>query len=137
MFIAHALLRHLRSCYDGHRVEALIPVPLHPSRLKQRGFNQSAEIANLLSKQLDIPLDRHSLKRIKATEFQYGLSLHKRQKNLLKAFQFRPEKPYRSVAIIDDIITSGSTMSEICKLLKRQGIEHIEVWSLARALKHD
>jgi len=101
--------------------------------LKQRGFNQSAEIARLLSQHPDIPLDRHSLKRIKATEFQHGLSLHKHQKNLLKAFQFTPETSYRSVAII----TSGSTMSEICKLLKRAGVEHIEVWSLARALKHD
>jgi ComF family protein len=137
IYVANALLSHLWPIYANRPVDVLLPVPLHQSRLLERGFNQSTEIALILSRHLNIPLDRHSLTRIKATEFQFGLSLSKRQKNLLKAFCFNPEKQYQSVAIIDDIITSGSTMTEICKQLRKSGIKNIEVWSLARALKHD
>ncbi len=137
LYVANALLQHLAHCYRDHPVEVLMPVPLHPTRLLERGFNQSAEIAAILSRHLHIPLDRHSLKRIKATDSQSGLSLNKRRKNLLKAFQYDPQEPYRSVAIIDDVITSGSTMTEICKQLQKAGVKHMEVWSLARALKQD
>ena len=134
---ANALLSHLHSCYSGHPVDALIPVPLHRSRLLERGFNQSEEIARLLSVRLSIPIDRDSLRRIKATESQSGLSLSKRQGNIRQAFAFNPIHRYQSVAIVDDVITTGSTVSEICRLLKKSGIGHIEVWSLARALRHE
>ena len=134
---ANALLTHIQGYYASHQVEALIPVPLHKTRLLERGFNQSEEIASILSHKLNIPLDLISLKRVKATASQSGLSLNKRQINILKAFEFSPLQQYRSVAIVDDIITTGSTVSEICKILKKSGIRHIEVWSLARALKHD
>lgn len=137
IYLANAFVRHLACCYRNHPVDVLIPVPLHKSRYIERGFNQSEEIARLLCRQLNIALDTRSLQRIKATEFQYGLSIKKRQKNLLKAFIYNPARQYRSVALIDDIITSGSTMSEISKLMKRAGVEHVEVWSLARALKQD
>lgn len=134
---ANALLTHTIKYYRDSSVESLIPVPLHTSRLLERGFNQSEEIARILSDRLNIPLDTRSLTRIKATEPQSGLSLNKRRQNILKAFQFEPKKPYRSVALIDDIITTGSTLTEISKVLSRAGIQHIEVWSIARALKHD
>ncbi len=132
---AKALLTHLLPYYKNRPVQGLIPVPLHTSRLIERGFNQSLEIARILSVQLDIPLLANSLQRIKATESQSGLSLNKRRKNIAGAFNYEIKSPYHSVAIVDDVITTGSTMNEICKLLKRSGIEHIEVWSLARALK--
>ncbi len=134
---ANALLTHILDYYRDHQVDVLIPVPLHTSRLLERGYNQAEEIATTLSRLLDIPVDRKSLKRIKATESQSGLSISKRHKNILKAFQFSPARCYKSAAIIDDIVTTGSTVSEISKVLKRSGIKHIEVWSLARALKHD
>ena len=137
IYNAKALLTHIQFYYTKHNVETLIPVPLHKSRLLERGFNQSQEIASILSSQLNIPLDLVSLKRVKATQSQSGLSLNKRQVNILKAFEFTPTRPYKSVAIIDDIITTGSTVSEICKVMKKSGVQHIEVWSLARALKHD
>lgn len=132
---ANAMLTHLFPCYSNHPVEVLIPVPLHKTRLLERGFNQSEEIASILSYRLKIPLDRKSLSRIKATEPQSGLSLNKRRQNILKAFVYKPVKNYHSVAIIDDIITTGSTLAEISKVLRRSGVTHIEVWSLARALK--
>lgn len=134
---ANALLTHIPAFYANHPVEALIPVPLHKSRLLERGYNQAQEIARILSRQLGIPLDLSSLKRTRATESQSGLSLSKRQVNILKAFEFTPAQQYKSVAIVDDIVTTGSTVSEISKILKRSGVKHVEVWSLARALKHD
>jgi len=133
----NALLTHIYSSYSHHPVDVLLPVPLHKTRLLERGFNQSEEITNTLSRLLNIPVDRTSLKRIKATQSQSGLSLNKRQQNILKAFEFVPTRQYNSIAIIDDVITTGSTMSEITKVLKRSKVKHVEVWSLARALKHD
>ena len=137
VYIANALITHIYPYFNPHGVEALIPVPLHLNRLLERGFNQAEEIANALSSFLNIPVDRKSLTRIKSTESQAGLSLNKRQHNIIKAFQYRGVRPYKRVAIIDDIITSGSTMSEISKCLQKSGIRDIQVWSLARALKHD
>lgn len=135
--IATALVTHFYTLFPADRIEALVPVPLHKSRLLERGFNQAVEIAAALSRQLDIPMDRSSLQRIKATESQSGLSPDKRQKNILRAFQFNPVRNYQSVAIVDDVITTGSTMLEISKVMQRAGVKHIEAWSLARALKHD
>jgi len=63
--------------------------------------------------------------------------LNKRHKNIQKAFEYTPQQQYKSVALIDDIITTGSTMTEICKVLKKSGVQQIQVWCLARALKHD
>ncbi len=135
--LAEALVHHLADCYRQRPVQALLPVPLHDSRLLERGFNQSLEIAAALSRRLDIPLQHHALQRIRATESQSGLSLNQRRKNLTRAFSYQARQNYAAVAVVDDVITSGSTMNEICKLLTRSGIEHIEVWSLARALKHE
>ncbi len=134
---ANALLTHIHPYYKKSQVDVLLPVPLHKSRLLERGYNQAEEMASILSIFLNTPVDRKSLKRIKATESQSGLSVNKRQKNILKAFRFEPAKQYKSVALIDDIITTGSTMNEICKVLKKSGVQQIQVWSLARALKHD
>jgi ComF family protein len=133
--LAQALLQQLHSRFNTDGIQALIPVPLHKSRLLERGFNQSEEIARILSGYINIPMDRHSLRRIRPTQPQTGLSPSKRRNNIRRAFEFTPKKPYQAVAIIDDVITSGSTMSEICRLLRRKGVQHIEVWSLARTLK--
>ncbi len=133
--LAEALVHHLLPAYRSTRAQVLMPVPLHRSRLLERGFNQSLEIADALSRRLQIPVDRHSLQRVRATDAQSGLSLNQRQQNLARAFHYHQRgQDYHTVAIVDDVITSGSTMTEICKLLLRHGIESIEVWSLARAV---
>lgn len=137
MYIANVLVKHFHSRFESHKIEVLLPVPLHVTRLLERGYNQADEIANALSLQLNIPVDRKSLTRIKETEAQAGLSLNKRKNNIIRAFHFDNSRRYQCVAVIDDIITSGSTMSEICKNLRNAGVKHIEVWSLTRALKND
>ncbi len=135
--LAQTLLQQLHTEFNREsKIEVLIPVPLHRSRLLERGFNQSEEIARILSDYLNIPLDRQCLKRTRATKPQTGLSPSRRRENIKRAFEYSPNRPYQTLAIIDDVITSGSTMSEICRLLRRKGVKHIEVWSLARTLKN-
>ena len=133
--IANALTTHFHGHFIGQDVDCLIPVPLHRSRLLDRGFNQSEEIARKLSTLLGIPLNLESLRRQRATQSQSGLSLNKRRQNILKAFSYEPDKKYRSIAVVDDIITTGSTVDEICKTLHQGGVQTVHVWALARALK--
>jgi len=135
IYHANALVSHLHSHFSGQQVDALLPVPLHSDRLRDRGFNQAQEIAARLAHFLRIPTDPLSLTRIRATDSQSGLSLNKRQQNIVKAFRYEPAKRYRSVAVVDDVITTGSTMAEITKVLRKAGVESVQVWSLARALK--
>jgi len=118
------------------RPEVLIPVPLHHQRLMQRGYNQAFEIARLISRELSIPLDTNCLRRVRPTHAQAGLSAYKRQKNILKAFEAGNLRGYQHVAVIDDIITTGSTANEVTKTLHRVGIETVEIWGLARVVKY-
>jgi ComF family protein len=116
--------------------EVLLPVPLHRKRLLDRGFNQAFEIARALSQLLDIPVDSHALSRIRDTDSQSGLSANQRQKNILKAFAYEASTPYSHVAVVDDIITTGSTANEITKTLHRTGVEQVEIWGLARVSRY-
>lgn len=111
----------------------LLPVPLHPSRYRERGFNQSAEIARFVSRRLSIPLDLHACRRVRATTAQARLaSARERRQNLREAFAVDPGLGHRHVAIIDDVITSGATANELARSLGRAGVERIEVWACAR-----
>ncbi|MEK6747932.1 MAG: double zinc ribbon domain-containing protein [Pseudomonadota bacterium] len=112
--------------------EALIPVPLHISRLRQRGYNQAVELARPLSRLLNIPVDLHSLQRTRATAPQLELDAEARRKNLRNAFQVVRPINARHVAIIDDVMTTGSTVAVIAKLLRKHGVERIDVWVMAR-----
>ena len=116
--------------------EVLLPVPLYRQRLLERGYNQAFEIARILSQALDIPVDTRALCRIRNTASQTGLSAHQRQKNILGAFVYQPTRPYSRVAVVDDIITTGSTAGEITKTLHRAGCPHVEIWGLGRASRN-
>jgi len=135
LIIANTLASRLWPLLDGSGVEVLIPVPLHPRRLFERGFNQSLLIARQLAWRLDLPVDHRSLIRRLPTPAQTGLSRNQRRKNLRQAFAYRPRRPWRHIALIDDVITTGSTMEACCRALKQGGIETVEVWSIARRLK--
>jgi len=111
--------------------QCLIPVPLHPLRLKQRGFNQAAELAKYLSRQLGIPYHLTHCHKVVHTKPQAELNAQSRQKNLKGAFQAEP-MPYQHVTLIDDLITTGSTINEIAKTIKKQGVTQVDVWCCAR-----
>lgn len=117
------------------RPQVLLPVPLHRERLLQRGYNQAREIARIWARDLDVAVDRKALTRVRATAPQSGLSANQRKDNLRQAFAYAPRREYRHVAIVDDIVTTGSTVAEITRLLHRAGVEFVEVWALARAYR--
>lgn len=141
------LAQHLQQHYEqqhykqqNHNLkskpEIIIPVPLHNTRLRERGYNQALEIARPISRLTHIPINTRFCQRIKNTQAQSLLKAGERKKNMQDAFTI-PDAipgavPYKHVAVIDDVITTGNTMCELCKQLKRAGIEQIDVWSCAR-----
>ena len=114
--------------------DCIIPIPLHPKRLKERGYNQAVEIAKPISSLLNIPLDYKHCIRIKNTAAQSSLSAKDRRKNMNRAFALQAPLPYKHVAIVDDVITTGHTTTEFSRLLRKSGVEEIELWCCARAL---
>ncbi|MDJ0777216.1 MAG: ComF family protein [Gammaproteobacteria bacterium] len=115
--------------------QVLLPVPLHPSRLRERGFNQALLIAQQFGGALGIPVDSDALRRTRATASQSGLSAAQRIDNLRGAFSWQPQQPYRHVALVDDIVTTGATADAICRVLHRAGIESVRVWAIARTIR--
>lgn len=113
--------------------ELIIPVPLHPSRYRERGFNQSIEIARTVSTNLSIPLDFFSCRRTRNTSHQTDLPAKQRIKNMRNAFSLRKPVPATHIAILDDVMTTGSTVNELAKILSHPKIAKIEVWCCARA----
>ncbi len=112
--------------------ELLLPVPLHPRRLRQRGFNQALELARPLGRRFDIPVDAHTCQRIRATRPQAELELAERRGNLRGAFALQGALGVRHVAIVDDVVTTGTTVSALAGALLRQGVTRVEVWAAAR-----
>lgn len=112
--------------------DCLIPVPLHLNKLDSRGFNQSDDICKDLSRHLNITTDNHCIERILDNPAQASLSKKQRQQNLAKAFRIRKRVDGKAIAIIDDVITTGATAEQLCKLLLTAGAKEVYVWSLAR-----
>lgn len=111
----------------------LLPVPLGAARFIERGYNQAIELAAHISKRLRIPLRADVLVRTRETREQAGLDRKARRKNLLQAFALRSPLMATHVAIVDDVVTTGSTANEIARMLKRSGAERVEIWAIARA----
>jgi len=112
--------------------EVLIPVPLHRSRLAQRGYNQALEIARIVARRLGIVIDIRHCTRIGRTAPQTGLDEQARRRNVRDAFAARGPLPWRRIALVDDVVTTGSTVGELARVLRHAGAEHIEVWATAR-----
>lgn len=112
--------------------EAILPVPLHPKRLRQRGFNQSLELIRPLAKKLGLPLLLTDIQRQRHTDEQKKLAAVERRHNLDQAFQLiRPIK-YKHIAIFDDVVTTGATCAELEALLIDHGVEKIQIWCCAQ-----
>ncbi len=117
---------------DGQpRPDALVPIPLHATRLRERGFDQAAELARPIAQRLGVPLDRELVRRTRATRVQSRLDARERRRNVRGAFSvIRPPPPH--VAILDDVVTTASTAGELARSLKRAGCERVELWACAR-----
>jgi ComF family protein len=108
-----------------------MPVPLHKSRLRLRGYNQAYEIAKELTKLTGRKLD-NSLKRQKKTQMQAQLKFKQRAKNVKNAFGLKGELKHKKIVLIDDVMTSGNTLRECAKVLKKAGAKDINVLVFAR-----
>ncbi len=128
-----ALLSETPGICETPLPERLIPVPLHRSRLRERGFNQATEIARALGRRLELPVDRRLCRRIRRTGTQSLLPAGSRRHNVRNAFALNGTPRARHVAIIDDVMTSGHTANELARVLQGAGVEIIEVWVVARA----
>lgn len=108
-------------------------MPLHPKRYRERGFNQSIEIARHLARRFDIPLDLYSAVRSQDTLHQAGLPAKQRLKNMRGAFRLQKTLQADHVAIVDDVMTTGATVSALAGVLKQAGVGRVDVWVCARA----
>jgi ComF family protein len=117
-------------------IDLVIPMPMHPQRLKERGFNQAHEIAKVLTKNNKEKLDFKSVQRIKLTPPQASLPLKERVKNIKGAFKTNANFAAKRIAIVDDVMTSGASLNELAKTLKIAGASHVECWVIARTLPH-
>lgn len=121
------------SC-NNYAVDLIIPMPMHVTRLKQRGFNQALEIAKIISKKTKIALDYHACQRSKLTPPQASLPLKERIKNMRGVFECEKNLHGLNIALVDDVMTSGASLNELAKTLKQAGAAHVECWVIARTL---
>jgi competence protein ComFC len=139
IFLRQLVVRWLRAALDDPRLrdcrfDIIVPVPLHPTRQRERGFNQASLLAELLSAEISIP-SKPLLERIRYTTTQTALDRAERMENLHNAFRLRKKTNVRSlqVLLIDDVLTTGSTLSECARILKRAGAISVHAATAARA----
>lgn len=128
-----ALAHHLQA--SGLSADAIVPVPLHRRRLRERGYNQSLELARPIGARLGIPVLPRAVRRVRPTPAQAGLSRDERRRNVRNVFEVARTDcvTERHVAIVDDVMTSGHTVDALARALKRAGARSVAVWVLARA----
>ncbi len=115
------------------RPDVLIPVPLHPKRLHERGYNQSVELAKRIVRYTQIPLDYTACERCRNTPPQTSLPAKQRKINLKGAFQVqRVESGWQHIAIIDDVMTTGATVNELAEMFLQKGVARVDAWCCAR-----
>lgn len=116
--------------------DCIIPVPLHYTRLRQRGYNQALEIARHVSRILVLPLNINGIQRSRKTTPQTELIAKLRKQNIRGAFRTCANSlaSLKHVVILDDVITTGATVKEMARVLKLAGIARVDVWACARAI---
>lgn len=113
----------------------LLPVPLHAGRLRRRGYNQALELARGLGRELSIAVEPQLARRLRATADQIGRSAVERRRNVRNAFAVDAAAlDGRHIALVDDVMTTGSTLAELARVCRKAGAARIEVWTAARAV---
>ena len=133
--VVGAMLREAAARAPGSPPDLVVPVPLHPRRLRLRGFNPAAQIARSLARELEIPFDAVALRRTRDTPSQTGLDRHERRNNVRGAFRSRrglqfPER----IWLVDDVVTTTSTLTEAAIALRAAGASTVIGLCAARAL---
>lgn len=134
--LGELLAQALRERFDDGlpRPDLLLPVPMATRRLRQRGYNQAAMLANWLSQNLEISADEHRLQRVQDTIAQQELDARARRRNLLNAFALAPGSEVEGLhlALVDDVLTTGATAESLARLLMKAGARRVDVYCLAR-----
>lgn len=137
--LAELLIKSILTRYTKQQLSTfdyLLAVPLHPKKLRLRGFNQSQIIANSLQRTLSIAVLENYVTRSKNTMPQEGLSINKRRRNLAGAFAPHPHATQnitgKNIIIIDDVVTTGATVNSLCQYLKKEGANHLTVLCISR-----
>jgi len=132
--LAHLMCEHITG-QGMAQPDTLIPVPLHRLRMIKRGFNQAGELASHISRVLDIPMVTDKLRRHRNTRAQSGLNRHQRGRNVRGAFYWHGRiEPAQHIALIDDVMTTGTTVTECARVLKKAGAKRVDVWIATRAV---
>ena len=113
--------------------DLLVPVPLHRRRLAERGYNQALELARVCAADNRLALDYRLCKRVRATAAQSGLPARQRRQNIQGAFVVNRQLTNRHIALVDDVLTTGSTLGELAAVLKKAGARRVDAWVIARA----
>ncbi len=117
----------------------LVPVPLHPARLRDRGFNQALAIARYAGRMLGVPFARGAVRRVRDTPSQTELDVYARRRNVSGAFAVAGRRAQARltaashVAVVDDVVTTGSTVQELRRVLLSAGVQRVDVWAVASA----
>ena len=134
--LGRLLAKGCAGCFDGIHFDAMIPVPLHPKRLRWRGFNQAVILAREVGRQWQVPVDPFVLIRSRETSLQTELAEEESRKNVRSAFAVNLEKSIRGkiFLLVDDVYTSGATVNECSRALLRAGAKEVYVLTLARTV---
>lgn len=118
---------------DAPKPQALVPVPLHHARLRQRGYDQALELARPLARAFAVPLLPRLLRRVRATAAQSQLDARARRRNLRRAFAVADTRALPAhVALVDDVMTTGATLHAAAEALRRAGVSRVDAWVCAR-----
>jgi ComF family protein len=117
-------------------IDLIVPVPLHPSRLRQRGYNQSLLLARVLAHNLQIPLNQTILRRVVDSHSQQGLGARQRSQNLRAAFSGTGRLDGLSILLVDDVMTTGATVSVCTRALLDIGAISVKISVIARAPRY-
>lgn len=118
------------------RPDVIVPMPLSAERLRERGFNQSLEVARLLGARLGIPVDAQSCVRLRHGDPQSALPFGRRADNVKNAFACITQLDGAHVAVVDDVVTTGATLNEVARVLRRSGADRVTGWMAARTLSN-
>jgi len=134
--LSSLMAQHLpANLFKENKPAVIIPMPLHRRRIKHRGFNQSHLLIKPIANALNLPIDIDSAKRIRDTEHQTGKNARQRKQNIKNAFSFNNQHGYQHVIVFDDVVTTGSSVTELTRTLKCEGVKRVDIWCLARAEK--
>lgn len=136
--LAHAFAEKLACRIDkGNLPDCLIPMPLHPEKLRERGFNQSHLIAAKIACELGLELLPDACRRVRNTPPQSALPWKERKKNVREAFRCDADLTGRRVALVDDVLTTGASLDALAGAVQKCGAVEISAWVVARTLPHN